>query len=145
MVARRCVKSMLAVVAVGALGVGLFAGCQSQPTPTPTPIVYNMHNSRPIAERFLQSSPTFVFDGIPFSIDLKTIDRQRDICDTCFVFHFEFKTAHPGYGDRGGQILAEVITTHTAKITTHDGRVVAGTIDDKWDILAQRFLPGTGP
>ena len=141
--ARRCVRSMFTTLAIVVVGLGLFTGCQSLETPTPTPEAPIMHYSRLVAERFLQRSPTFVFDGILFSTDLETVDRGD--CEYCFTFHFEFKTAHPGYGDRGGQALAEVMTDHTAAITTMDGRVTAGIIDGKWDILAQRLLPGTEP
>lgn len=141
--ARRCVKSTFTALTIVLLALGLFTGCQSQPTPTPTPEPPIMHTSRLLAERYLERCPTFVFDGIPFTVDLKNVDRGG--CEYCFIFHFEFQSAHAGYGDRGGQVLGEVITTHTTSITVEDGRVVAGIIDDKWDILAQRFLPGTGP
>jgi hypothetical protein len=34
---------------------------------------------------------------------------------------------------------------HEARITVEQERVTRGVIDEKWDIMAQRFLPGKGP
>lgn len=132
-----------ALLAALVASLAFATGCQEK-TPTPTPESATMHSSRLVAERFLGRCPTFIFDGILGSIDLSTVERCEPP-ESCFTFFFIFKTTHPGYGDRGGQVLAQVITDHTARITTEDERVTRGVIDDKWDIMAQRFLPGTEP
>jgi hypothetical protein len=111
------------------------------PTPTPTP---SMHSSRLIAERFLQKTPTFVFDGLPASLTLKNVERCEPM-ETCFTFVFNFKSTHPGYGDRGGQVLAQVLTEHEARVTTEQERITRVILDGKWDEQAQRYLPGMGP
>jgi len=135
--------TLLPVLAVALLTTILFAGCQ-QPTPTPTPEPDNMHDSRLIAEQFLQDTRTMVFDGVLSSINLGDITRCEP-SDTCFTFYFTFRNKHPGYGDRGGQDLELVNTEHQIRITVEQGLVTRAVIDEKWDEMAQRYLPGAGP
>jgi hypothetical protein len=134
------VPAITAALIVLVVGVA----CQQKtpvPTPTPTP---SMHSSRLIAERFLQKTPTFVFDGLPASLTLKNVERCEPM-ETCFTFVFNFKSTHPGYGDRGGQVLAQVLTEHEARVTTEQERITRVILDSKWDEQAQRYLPGMGP
>lgn len=121
----------------------LISGCQQPATPTPTPVP-PMRMSRVMAEEFLKRTPTMVFDGILSSINLDTIDRCEPP-DTCFTFHFSFKSKHPGYGDRGGQVLEQVVTQHQIRITVEQGLITRAVIDEKWDEMAQRYLPGAEP
>ena len=94
--------------------------------------------SRDIAEDFLLNSPTFVFDGIEDSLEL--VDTQPVQCSSCWQFTFEFESRHAGYGDRTGQVLAEVITPHQAIIMVEQGEVTDAVMDDKWDMLAQQEI-----
>ncbi len=111
-----------------------------QPGPVPMPPVneYTESESRQIALEFLTNSPTYLFDGIIESIKHKeTLDA---FCPSCWGFVFEFQSAHAGYGDRTGQILAQVITTHEAIISVNQGNVDGGTIDGIWDMVAQQEI-----
>jgi putative hemolysin len=88
------------------------------------------------ARAFIEISPTYKFDGS----GLKLAGVQKGNCDTCFVYPFTFTSSHAGYGDRTNQIVAQVLTTHTAVVTVDNGRVVSAIIDDKWDEIAQEYL-----
>lgn len=105
----------------------------STPPATTTPV--SQEESQSIAEEFVRNSPTFVFDGIEDSLKLVHTETLR--CPFCWQFTFEFQSRHAGYGDRTGQALAQVITTHQAVITVMQGQVTYAVIDKEWDIIKQ--------
>lgn len=93
--------------------------------------------SQRIAEGFLRSSLTFIFDGIEESVRLvDTIAPQR--MPDYRVFLFTFDSGHAGHGDRTGQVLAEVITPHKVAITVDQGKIILALMDRKWDMLTQK-------
>jgi hypothetical protein len=49
----------------------------------------------------------------------------------------EFDSLHAGYGDRGDQILAQVITHHIATIHVTDGSINYAILDNAWDEVKQ--------
>ncbi|MBN1863051.1 MAG: hypothetical protein JW790_05350 [Dehalococcoidales bacterium] len=98
--------------------------------------------SRQVAEDFVRSSPTFSFDGIEPSLTLS--ETLIGKCPFCWLFVFDFDCSHPGYGDRSGLSLAQVITHHQASIVIEQLGIRSATIDDEWDMLTQTYLGG-GP
>ena len=94
--------------------------------------------SEEIARNYLLNSPTFKFDGIEDSLELAA--TYEATCPYCWQFVFEFQCRHAGYGDRTGQMLAEVITPHTAGITVDQGEVVSAIMDDQWDMIKQKMI-----
>jgi len=93
--------------------------------------------SRKVAEDFVRNSPTFVFDGIEGT--LRLADTLRPRCPYCWVFIFEFDSEHTGYGDRTGQVLAQVITRHEVSIAVERLEITsAAVMDNKWDMINQR-------
>ena len=98
--------------------------------------------SRKFAEDFVRNSPTFTFDGIENT--LKLVNTLRPRCPYCWVFIFEFDSAHAGYGDRTGQVLAEVITHHEASIAVEQLTVTSAVMDGKWDMILQE-MTGSQP
>lgn len=90
---------------------------------------------RRIAEEFVKKEATFKFDGLPTT--LKT--TVTTAADDGWQYTVEFDSAHAGYGDRTGQVLAPVITRHTCKITIVKERVTAALMDGAWDMINQRF------
>jgi hypothetical protein len=53
-----------------------------------------------------------------------------------------FYTAHPGHGDRTGQILLQVISKHEAIVTVgHRGEITSAICDGVWDLLTDKELP----
>ena len=91
---------------------------------------------RRLAESFLRNSPTFRFDGLPESVELR--DRTSGDCGTCAVYTFGFDSSHPGYGDRTDLPLAAAVTPHEAVISIEDGLVTDVRIDSIWDAISQR-------
>jgi hypothetical protein len=98
-----------------------------------------------VAADFIQSSSTYRFDGIEGSLVLVNSGPGWSSAFYSNVFIFDFRTAHPGHGDRSGQVLAQVITPHTAVIlVASEKREVASAVCDKhWDMLHEKELPVT--
>lgn len=94
--------------------------------------------SKNMAEEFLRNSATFVFDGIEGAVQLTETLRAR--CPYCWVFIFEFDSEHPGYADRTGKILAEVITHHRAVIGVEQLEITSAVMDDRWDMLRHEII-----
>jgi len=94
--------------------------------------------SAEIARNYLLNSPTFKFDGMRDTLELVAINTMK--CPYCWEFVFEFQCKHAGYGNGTGQILAEVITPHTARIIVSQGNVVSAIMDKQWDIMKQKML-----
>ena len=112
-------------------------------------IIFTEEDSRQIAEEFVLNSPTFVFDGIENTLVLTNtaaftkavISPDAPAHDTRgWEFTFEFESRHPGYGDRTGQVLAQVITPHEAVITVEQGEVTSAVMDGEWDMINQEML-----
>lgn len=91
-----------------------------------------------VAQQFLKNSPTYKFDGIEETLKHKDTLTLR--CQYCWQFIFTFDSRQAGYGDRTGQMLAQVITPHTARITVEQGKVTYAVLDNKWDILKQEKI-----
>jgi len=60
-----------------------------------------------------------------------------------FVVPIDFDSLHGGYGNRTEQIVTQVITPHTIRVTVVNGMVTSAIIDGKWDELNQIQLPLT--
>jgi hypothetical protein len=99
--------------------------------------------AREIAAEFIKNSPTFQFDGIEGSIKFVKAEPGWTSSFMSTVFTFEFQTAHPGHGDRTGQILAQVITDHTAVVLVNmqTDAVPYAVCDGTWDMVNQEVLP----
>jgi hypothetical protein len=86
---------------------------------------------------FLKKGPTFSFDGVPGSIEvidalaLESYPRQ-------YFITIAFECSQAGYGDREGQILAQVITAHEIRIALSDSVIGSAIIDNSWDELTQK-------
>jgi len=120
--------------------VALLAGACARPTPTsPEPVKpVSQKDSQQIAEEFVRNSPTFIYDGSEDTLILTETATQQ--CPYCWQFNLEFDSRHSGYGDRTGQVLAQVITHHKASITVEQGEVTYAVIDYKWDMISQQVV-----
>jgi len=93
-----------------------------------------------IAEDFIVQAPTFKFDGILDTLNV--VDAVTlEIFPEQHIITITFDSSHAGYGDREGQVLAQVITSHTAKVTVVEDNVVSAIIDEEWDELNQETIP----
>ena len=91
-----------------------------------------------ISQQFLKNSPTYKFDGIEDTLKHEETLTLR--CPYCWQFIFTFDSRQTGYGNRTGQMLAQVITHHTARITVEQGEVTYAVLDSKWDMLQQEKI-----
>jgi hypothetical protein len=91
--------------------------------------------SQRIAEEFVKAEATFQFDGISDTLKVTSTTAAGE----GWKYTLEFDSRHAGYGDRTGQVLAEVITHHAAEITVQSGQVTAAIIDGQWDMINQRL------
>lgn len=99
--------------------------------------LYGKEKSKEIARNWiLENSPTYKFDG--FELEFKEINLLR--CPFCYEFIFKFKSRQAGYGDRTGDILAQVITPHTIAVITEKGVVTHAITDEAYDEMEARFL-----
>jgi hypothetical protein len=60
--------------------------------------------------------------------------------ENAWTFVIRFESRHAGYGDRTGQMLAQVITTHEAVVTVERGAIESAIMDEKWDMINQKML-----
>ncbi len=101
------------------------------------PSTGSQEESRDTALEFVRSESTFKFDGIP---DTLKVTGTTSV-DNGWQFTIEFDSRHAGYGDRTGQMLAQVITHHVAEITVQPGLgVTKAVMDEVWDMVNQRML-----
>jgi hypothetical protein len=93
--------------------------------------------SQKTALEFVRLETTFRFDGIPETLEA----TETTSVGNGWQFTIEFDSRHPGYGNRSGQILAQVITHHTAEITVQGGLgVTKAVMDYVWDMIEQQML-----
>lgn len=124
-------------------GASLFVNCgEAEPSPTvptqPSSTGITLQESQQIALEFVQNCATFQYDGIADT--LKHADTMTLRCPSCWAFVYRFDSRHSGYGDRAGQILAQVITHHEATITVIQGEITEARMDGKWDMLFQMMV-----
>ena len=89
-----------------------------------------------IAIDFLKNSPTFKFDGIETSIQVKD-NYVLKTSSEVYIFEIGFTCASSGYGDRSDMMVAQVLTNHTILIKVAGGKVVSAIIDGSWNELTQ--------
>lgn len=79
-----------------------------------------------------QNSPTYKFDGS--NLRWRATRSSIEKCVSCFItVWYTFESSHAGYGDRTGQMLAQVITPHRMELKIKDNKVVAAVTDEKFD------------
>ena len=91
------------------------------------------------AINWIMAAPTFSFDGIETSISIVDTFIAESYPVQYFV-NIEFTCAQPGYGDRTGQILAQVLTTHSARVVVSSDEVRSVVFDGVWDEMNQEML-----
>lgn len=89
-----------------------------------------------MAIEFLKNGPTFSFDGVPDSIEVIDIIALESYPVQYFIT-IAFECRQAGYGDREGQLLAQVITAHEIRIALSNGVIGSAIIDNQWDELIQ--------
>ncbi len=93
-----------------------------------------------IAQEFIKSSPTFLFDGIPDTLSLELVAIRESFPEQ-YVIEGDFDSLHGGYGDRTDVMVIQVITPHKINLVVISEQVTSAIMDEKWDELNQ--LPWT--
>ncbi len=88
-----------------------------------------------VALEFVKQEATYRFDGIPETLKV----TGTTSIGNGWKFTIEFDSRHGGYGNRTGQALDLVITHHRAEITVQAGKVTQAIMDERWDMINQRF------
>jgi|GEM_PF-969188 len=102
-------------------------------SPSPSGQELTEAESREIARAFVEHSPTYQYDGFDLQYNQTIVLR----CPYCWTFVFDFTSRHAGYGNRTGQVLAQVITPHQAEVTVINGTITSAVLDGRWDMLTQ--------
>ena len=92
-----------------------------------------------LATKFIEQAPTFNFDGIPETLELVEALTMESFPEQ-HIITIRFDSRHAGYGDRADQLLAQVITAHTAEVKVVRDNVVSAVLDERWDELNQEVL-----
>ena len=89
-----------------------------------------------IAADFLRVAPTYVFDGINWSMNVSSAVLAQSFAPPSFwIVTIEFDCLHTGYGDRAGQMIHESIQHHIAVVYATGEYVTVAVIDGVWDEL----------
>jgi hypothetical protein len=88
------------------------------------------------ARQFTVTNPTYVFDGIPASLDLKLVSIITGEMPV-YVVEADFDSTHVGYGDRTGQTVVKRTTPHNMVVMVSDLGVGSAIIDGVWDEFNQ--------
>jgi hypothetical protein len=94
----------------------------------------SQEESQRVAIEFVKQEATYRFDGIPETLKVTSTTSV----DNNWKYTIEFDSRHAGYGNRTGQILAEVITHHATEVTIQAGKVTKAIMDGQWDMINQR-------
>jgi len=92
-----------------------------------------------IAKEFIVQAPTFKFDGLIETVNIIET-RILESFPVQYIVLIEFESRHTGYGDRTGQFLPQVITSHHAEIKVVNDNVLSAILDDQWDEINQKQL-----
>jgi len=118
-----CISALLVILTITSVA------CTQSP-------VGSREGSQRVAEEFVRLETTFRFDGIPETLEVTSTTSVAN----GWEYTIEFDSRHAGYGNRSGQMLAQVITHHTAEITVQAGLVTTAIMDGVWDMVNQRML-----
>ena len=100
------------------------------------PAIGSLEQSRQVAIDFTKMEATYRFDGIP---DTLKVTSTTSVADG-WKFTIDYDSAHAGYGNRTGQMLAQVITHHVAEVTVKSGKVISAVMDGRWDMMGGRMM-----
>jgi hypothetical protein len=124
--------SFVAVSLVFVLILFATKGISCQPSTSKAPLC-SQEQASALSLSLIRNSPTFAFDGVKDSIQqVKVVSPDKG---STWNLTYSFKTAHPGHGDRSEQMLAQVVTGHTAQITVAKCKITSAVCDKTWNLL----------
>ena len=96
----------------------------------------NQEKAELLAVKFVEATPTYKFDGSNAKVN-ETLAMR---CQGCYDVRVNFECSHAGYGNRAGQMVAQVITPHTTQVLIESGEVKSAFTDNIWDVFKQERL-----
>jgi hypothetical protein len=122
---------LICIFVLSAILIPAGSGCTRSPA-------VSEEQSRQRAEEFVKLESTFRYDGMPETLK---VTGAASIAGG-WKFNIKFDSRYAGYGNRSGQILAELITAHAAEVTVKGGLVTSAVMDGAWDMMTQCLLDG---
>lgn len=96
----------------------------------------SQENYQEVAERWVEEeSPTYTYDGS--GLEYVGVSEGESLT---YEHTFTFESAQAGYGNREGQMTAQVITPHQIVITIENGEVVGAVTDGVFDEIAGEMI-----
>jgi len=129
----------MAIIAVGIAGAYLIPSQSTVVIIPTTQEEQEIYDALGIAQRYVVTSPTFAFDGDINSLKTDYIGSTKSIPPQ-HIFKATFESSHSGFGNREGQILLQVITSHTMDILVSEGNVISAITDKTWDEQKELFI-----
>lgn len=96
----------------------------------------DVEEAKEIALEFLTHAPTFSFDGIEGTMEILDVAIAESYPVQYFIT-ITFDCSQAGYGDRTDMMLAQVITTHEARVVVVEGQLRSAVLDGVWDEVGQ--------
>ncbi len=119
-----CLTTLVALMA--ATGIAACSG----------PQVGSQEQGRQVAEEFVRQEATFRYDGMPETLKLTSTTSVAQ----GWKYTYEFDCQHAGYGNRTGQMMAQMITHHIAQVTVQAGRVTTAIMDGTYDMMKGQLI-----
>lgn len=131
--------TVIGIIIVGAAGA-YFIPAQSTLTIIPmTPEEQAKSEALGVAQKYIVTSPTFAFDGLHDTLDTEDISVMESD-PVQYKIRIAFDSTSAGFGDRTGQISAQIITHHKMDIIVSEGNVISAVTDDSWDELNHQYV-----
>jgi len=131
--------AVIGIIITGAAGV-YFVPAQSTLTMIPITLEEQAkNNALGVAQKYIVTSPTFAFDGLHNTLDTEDISAMESD-PIQYKIRIAFDSTNAGFGDRTGQMLAQVITHHKMDIIVSEGNVISAVTDDTWDELNHQYV-----
>ena len=87
------------------------------------------------AWQYARMTPTYAFDGMGLaSVKNETLGGGK------YRFTFSFESRQGGYGNRAGQMLAQMITPHELVITGVGDKITGAVTDGKYDEMGKKMM-----
>ena len=91
------------------------------------------------ARQFVETQPTFLFDGMPETLNLNLVSVLETKTTPVYIVEASFDSRSSGYGDRTGHVVAQQITPHTMRVMVSERGISSATIDGIWDEVNQNW------
>ena len=131
--------AIIGVIAASVIGA-YFVSAQTTLTKIPaTQEDQERYDAMDVAKKYIVTSPTFAFDGLPETLDVENVSIMESY-PVQYRITAAFDSSHGGFGNREGQILTQVITPHKVDIIVSEGEVVYAVTDETWDELNLQYV-----